>query len=298
MHSPATRSRTPCSPASPPARRRRVPAIVAVLLTVAAIAGCGAGPRDGAPGGRDRASKAARPAPPPVHAGFDYQIGGAYPPPEGVRVVSRDRGQSPASGHYNICYVNGFQAQPDALDRWQRHHPELVLHTRGGKPVMDTDWNEALLDTSTAARRKALARIVGRWIDGCAEKGFQAVELDNLDSYERSGGRLTEADNVAFAALLTRRAHRSGLAAGQKNAGELLARRTTMGFDFAVTEECGQYKECGQYAKAYGDRVLDVEYTAKGLAAACRTWGKRLSIVGRDLDVRPEGEDGYVHERC
>ncbi|MGP3991683.1 endo alpha-1,4 polygalactosaminidase [Streptomyces sp. 3N207] len=279
------------------ARSHRVPVLVAALLAVASLAGCGAGPGGGTLD-RGRTSTAARPTPPPVHAGFDYQIGGAYPPPDGVRVISRDRGHSPASGQYSICYVNAFQAQPDALDRWQRHHPELVLRTKGGKPVLDTDWNEALLDTSTAAHRKALARIVGRWIDGCAKKGFQAVELDNLDSYERSGGRLTEADNVAFAALLTRRAHRSGLAAGQKNAQELPARRSTMGFDFAVTEECGQYKECGQYAKAYDDRVLDVEYTAKGLAAACRTWGKRLSVVRRDLDVRPAGEDGYVHERC
>ncbi|OEV19859.1 hypothetical protein AN219_27525, partial [Streptomyces nanshensis] len=73
-----------------------------------------------------------------------------------------------------------------------------------------------------------LANLVGGWIDGCAEKGFQAVEVDNLDSYERSGDRLSRADNVAFAALLTRRAHRSGLAAGQKNAQELLPRRTAM----------------------------------------------------------------------
>ncbi|MET9860237.1 endo alpha-1,4 polygalactosaminidase [Streptomyces smyrnaeus] len=278
-------------------RNRRVPALVAALLAVAVLAGCGAEPGDSTPE-RDRTSTAGRPAPPPVHAGFDYQIGGAYPPPDGVRVVSRDRAHKPAAGRYSICYVNGFQAQPDALDWWQRHHPELVLHGAGGKPVMDTDWNEALLDTSTAARRKALARIVGGWIEGCADKGFQAVELDNLDSYERSGKRLTRADNVKFAALLTRRAHRSGMAAGQKNAQELLEQRAAMGFDFAVTEECGQYQECGSYAKAYDDRVLDVEYTAKGLAAACRTWGERLSIVRRDLDVRPEGEDGHLYERC
>ncbi|MBQ1124784.1 MULTISPECIES: endo alpha-1,4 polygalactosaminidase [Streptomyces] len=278
-------------------RNRRVPALVAALLAVAVLAGCGGEPGERSPE-RDRASTADRPAPPPVHAGFDYQIGGAYPPPDGVRVVSRDRAHKPAAGRYSICYVNGFQAQPDALDWWQRNHPDLVLHGAGGKPVMDTDWNEALLDTSTATRRKALARIVGGWIEGCADKGFQAVELDNLDSYERSGKRLTRGDNVKFAALLTRRAHRSGMAAGQKNAQELLGQRDAMGFDFAVTEECGQYRECGSYAKAYDDRVLDVEYTAKGLAAACRTWGERLSIVRRDLDVRPEGEDRHLYERC
>src|SRR5262245_46420773 len=49
---------------------------------------------------------------PPAHAKFDYQIGGAYAPPSGVRVVSRDHDAQPASGLYNICYVNAFQAQP------------------------------------------------------------------------------------------------------------------------------------------------------------------------------------------
>ncbi|MFI8849469.1 endo alpha-1,4 polygalactosaminidase [Streptomyces sp. NPDC053499] len=285
------------TPAASAARSRRVSALVAALLAVAGLAACGGGPDGGTPD-HERTSTADRPALPPVHAGFDYQIGGGYTPPDGVRVVSRDRSDKPAAGRYSICYVNGFQAQPGALDWWQENHPELVLHDADGKPVMDTDWNEALLDTRTAARRKALARIVGRWIEGCAEKGFQAVELDNLDSYERSGKRLTRGDNVKFAALLTRRAHRSGLAAGQKNGQELLEQRSAMGFDFAVTEECGQYKECGQYAKAYDDRVLDVEYTAKGLAAACRTWGERLSIVRRDLDVSAEGEDGYLYKRC
>ncbi|MFI7241172.1 endo alpha-1,4 polygalactosaminidase [Streptomyces qinglanensis] len=279
------------------ANRGRTRALVTVLLLGAALSGCGAGQGDGSPA-PGRSPSAARPALPPVHAGFDYQIGGAYPPPDGVRVLSRDRAHDPAPGHYNVCYVNGFQAQPDALDWWQRHHPGLVLRTGSGKPVMDTDWNEALLDTSTAAHRKELAGIVGRWIDGCAEKGFQAVEVDNLDSYERSGDRLSRADNVAFAALLTRQAHRRGLAAGQKNAQELLPRRTAMGFDFAVAEECGQYDECDRYAEAYDDRVLDVEYTAEGLAAACRTWGERLSVVRRDLDVRPAGEEGHRYERC
>ncbi|NSC24760.1 endo alpha-1,4 polygalactosaminidase [Streptomyces albus subsp. chlorinus] len=279
-------------------RGRRFARTAAVLAVVAAaVAGCGSTSSGSGPEhDRDSAGKQVRQ--PPKHAGFDYQIGGGYRPADGVRVVSRDRGDRPASGRYNLCYVNAFQAQPDALDWWEQHHPRLLLRTGGGKPVMDREWDEALFDTSTAARRAALARIVGGWIDGCAEKGFQAVELDNLDSAERSGGRLDHADNVKFAALLTRRAHQKGLAAGQKNAAELLNKRSATGFDFAVTEQCGRYDECGQYARAYDDRVLDVEYDTKGMAAACRKWGDRLSVVRRDMDVRPRGQSGYVFEQC
>ncbi|GAB3898943.1 hypothetical protein GCM10029964_084170 [Kibdelosporangium lantanae] len=57
---------------------------------------------------------AAAVAAPPAHATFDYQIGGAYGPPSGVRVVTRDHTAAPAAGLYNICYVNAFQAQPGA----------------------------------------------------------------------------------------------------------------------------------------------------------------------------------------
>ena len=235
--------------------------------------------------------------PPPAAASFDYQIGGPYPPAPDVRVVSRDRSAAPAAGRYTICYVNAFQAQPEELAWWRRAHPDLLLRTSGGAPVVDRDWDEVLLDVSTPARRAALAAVVGAWIDGCARRGFQAVEPDNLDSYQRSGGRLTAADNVAFAGLLARRAHADGLAIGQKNTAELLPRHAVVGFDFAVTEECGRYAECERYASAYPGRVLDVEYDRSGLAAACRNAG-RPSVVLRDRAVSPVGAAGHRYATC
>ncbi|MEU7347199.1 endo alpha-1,4 polygalactosaminidase [Streptomyces bacillaris] len=245
---------------------------------------------------------AAKPAPkvvlPQANAAFDYQIGGAYTPPAGVEALSRDRGAKPVRGLYNVCYVNAFQTQPDALDWWDKQHPDLVLRDSGGEPVNDEAWGEALLDTSTAAKRTRLAKIVGGWIDGCAKSGFQAVEPDNLDSYERSGGRLTRAHNAAFAKLLAARAHTAGLAIGQKNTTDLLEQREEIGFDFAVAEECGRYDECADYATAYGNRVFVVEYTTRDFAKACSAVGAKGSVVRRDLDVRPAGQEGYVFATC
>jgi hypothetical protein len=236
--------------------------------------------------------------PPPVNAMFDYQIGAPYPPAHGVRVVSRDRSSTPAATLYNICYVNAFQVQPEELDWWKRTHPDLLLRGAGGGLVVDKDWNEALLDVSTPAKRAELASIVGGWIDGCARRGFQAVEPDNLDSYERSAGHLTRSDNAAFAGLLARRAHDDGLAIGQKNTTELLARHASIGFDFAVTEECGRYGECGPYASAYANRVFDIEYRADDFATACRHSGATLAVVLRDRDVSPPGTRHYVFRAC
>ncbi|MFJ4715898.1 endo alpha-1,4 polygalactosaminidase [Streptomyces sp. NPDC088785] len=279
----------------PVPRRSARPSAVGLLLAAAALllTACTAPPS--ATGSADRSPAVVRPAP---HVGFDYQIGGPYPPPRGVRAVSRDRTAEPAKGLYNVCYVNAFQAQPDALDRWRRDDPGLLLRDDEDDLVIDEDWNEALFDISTAGRRARLAKIVGRWVEGCGADGFQAVELDNLDSYTRSDGLLDASDAVAFARLLTDRAHAAGLAAGQKNTAELLPERAAAGFDFAVAEECGSYDECGAYAKAYDDRVFAVEYRAADFARACRAYGGRISLVLRDVDVRPAGTKGYVRRTC
>ncbi|MEV7320092.1 endo alpha-1,4 polygalactosaminidase [Streptomyces sp. NPDC093970] len=266
-----------------------------VLLTAAALAAAGCSGTASGPGTASK-TPAAKVSAPPVHAGVDYQLGGAYTPPKGVSVVSRDHTASPAPGLYNICYVNAFQAQPDARGDWDA---DLLLRDRSGKVVMDEDWGEAMLDIGTPGKRARIAEKVDDWIDACADKGFDAVEPDNYDSYTRAPrGLLTAADAEAFQTLLVRHAHARHLAVAQKNTLELAGDRERVGLDFAVVEECGQYDECGAYVDAFGDHVIVVEYTGKGLERACAGWGDRISIVRRDLDVTPAGHDGYLRETC
>jgi Glycoside-hydrolase family GH114 len=234
---------------------------------------------------------------PPLNAGLDYQLGGAYTPPTGVGIVSRDRNEKPAVGLYNICYVNGFQAQPDEKDFWLQQHPDLVLRDQAGKPVIDPDWDEMLLDVSSADKRTRLAQIEADWIAGCAEHGFDAVEVDNLDSYARSGGRIREADAVAFMALLSGHAHDHGLAIAQKNSAEIVGQRKQMGTDFAVSEECMHYKECDTYVGAYGRNVLIIEYVRADFDAACKSY-PNYAIVLRDHELVSKGSAGYVYDGC
>ncbi|MCB5165387.1 endo alpha-1,4 polygalactosaminidase [Streptomyces bambusae] len=232
------------------------------------------------------------------NAAFDYQIGGAYTPAADVKVVSRDRSDKPAKGRYNICYVNGYQAQPEELRWWQKRHPDLLLKDRDGRYVVDGAWNEVLLDISSAAKRKRLAAIVGAWFDGCARSGYRAVEPDNLDSFSRSKRYLSKADSTAFAVLLAKRAHAAGLAIGQKNTPEMLADRGRIGFDFAVAEECGRYAECGAYRAVYGGRVYVIEYRHRDFTKACAAWARTLSVVERNRDVRTPRKAGYVRNAC
>jgi hypothetical protein len=238
---------------------------------------------------------------PPARAQFDYQIGGAYTPDGAVGIVDRDRTAPPAAGKYNICYINAFQTQPDAARWWQSKHRNLLLK-RSGRYVTDSAWNEMLLDTSTARKRRALAAIMGGWMSGCQKAGYQAIEPDNLDSWSRSQHRLSMANNKAYARLLIRQAHARGLAIAQKNAPELGSAGKALGFDFAIAEECNVYDECGQYTGPYGNRVYEIEYTDNGglpnFLAACAARGSSISIVYRDRDVVPQGDGNYTYRTC
>ncbi len=268
--------------------RRRLPIVVIVLGTA-----CLPAPANGA----QRAV-----VPPPGNAQFDYQLGGAYPPARATRIVVRDRTERPARGRYNVCYVNAFQTQREENAWWRTHHPRLLLRKRG-RAVQDPGWpGEVLLDTRTRSRRAALARIIGRWLRGCAQDGFRAVDLDNLDSWTRSRKLLRKSGNAALARSLVTRAHRLGLAVAQKNTVELLPQARRIGFDFAIAEDCQRYDECDAFTAVYGRRVYEVEYEdgagLDGFRDACTARGATISITYRDRDLRPAGRRGHRSAFC
>jgi hypothetical protein len=227
----------------------------------------------------------------PTGTDVDYQLGGPADPPSHVGIVVRDRSEPPAARRFNICYVNGFQTQPGESRFWRKHR-DLLLHDAAGHLVVDEGWGETLLDVRTAAGRKALARIEGRWVQACARHGYDAVEYDNLDSFTRSNGLISKRDAVRFARLLVGQAHRHGLAAGQKNLAGFDG--TRIGYDFAVAEECGRYDECRRYVDHFGDHVLMVEYRERDFAATCATYGLTHAVELRDLELTPAG----VHRWC
>jgi hypothetical protein len=249
---------------------------------------------------------------PPANGKFDYQIGGDYPLPRGVKVVSRDwfEGAAP-TGAYGICYVNAFQTQPndpnvdrpDEKDNWPA---VLVLTALGDDPNWDGEY---LIDISTAEKRAAAAAHVKPMTQTCANKGFKAVEFDNLDSWTRfqdspvaAQPPFGRAEAVAYAALLVADAHALGLAVAQKNTAELshTEARSQIGFDFAIAEECGRWKECGRYRANYGNLVFVIEYRKKDFKKDCKNkkLRKRLSIVLRDINVTQPGSGSYKYRAC
>lgn len=276
---------------------RRSSVRIRSLALLAAIVLTGCTPADGVAGDdvESRWDAAASGA-------IDYQLGGAYEPAPGTTIVARDASDPPADGTFSICYLNGFQTQPADGEWWLAEHPDLVLHGADGEPAIDPGWpDEMALDTSTRERRDAIARIVQPWIAGCADDGYDAVELDNLDSWMRFDG-LTMEGNLALAALLVDAAHAEGLWVAQKNALDAGQAGPDAGFDLVVTEECGQYHECAAYAELYGDRHVDIEYVEStsedGFAAMCEAGDVPALSVLRDRPLSVEGADGHVRVPC
>lgn len=259
---------------------------VTVLAAVAVVAGGGV-------------ASAAPVTLPPVGGAPDYQLGTPYPPSAPVTIVARDRTATPPAGRYGICYVNAFQTQPGQLGGWPS---EVLLRSPVGNPVADPDWpDEVLLDTRTPEQRTIIRDVAGSWIRECAQKGYQAVEFDNLDSYTRTGGVLRRDDAVALARELVAIAHGAGLAAAQKNAAQDAPVMRAAGFDFAVAEECAAYDECASYSGVYGEHVVDIEYTdnlPRPFSQMCADTTTPASVVLRDRDLVAPSEPGYQFELC
>lgn len=273
-----------------------------VLLTITLTA-C-------APGAQDSSTPEQDVNLPPTTGVFDYQLGGAYDRldqgegPVAIDVVVRDATAQPLAGAYSVCYVNGFQTQPGDADIWLGQEG-LLLQDEAGELVIDPEWpDEYVLDPSTPAQRDGILAIIGPVIDGCAESGFDAVEIDNLDTWTRFD-EIDEAGAHALAAAYVDRAHRAGMAIAQKNAAEITAlAHEELGFDFAVTEECGVWGECAAYTDVYGDHVLQIEYpdalAEKGMTFAdvCAQPDRAPLTILRDLDLVAAAEPDHLYEAC
>ena len=125
--------------------------------------------------------------------------------------------------------------------------------------VLDGWPHERWLDVR---RMRILRPIVSARLDRCAAKGFDAVEFDNVDGYSnRTGFPLTKADQLRYDSWLARAAHRRGLQPGLKNSLGLV-RDLVDDFDWALNEQCVQYRECGRYRPFIdaGKAVFVLEY--------------------------------------
>ena len=218
---------------------------------------------------------------PSSYTNWDYQLSSGYQPQgDNVTIVVRDRDDEPIPGMYNICYINRFQTQSDRADiaAWTR----LGVNTG----VTDSEWPEYILDIRSKRKRARIARRLVGFMKGCKAKGFQAIEIDNMDTALRTEGQVStlglnfRRHTVPLLKRLIRAAHSPELdmAIGQKNSAEVSQKLSSLGFDFAIAESCHKYDECGEYTQYYGTKVLRVEYPR---ALTCDSGYIRPTILRR-----------------
>ncbi|MFJ3771159.1 endo alpha-1,4 polygalactosaminidase [Streptomyces sp. NPDC090075] len=155
------------------------------------------------------------------------------------------------AGRKVICYLS-----TGAYEDWRpdaKKFPKSVLGRGNG-------WEgERWLDIR---RTDVLKPLMAARLDMCKEKGFDAVEPDNMDGYKnRTGFPLKAADQLRYNRLIARLAHDRGMAVGLKNDLDQIP-QLVGDFDFAVNEQCAQYGECADlvpFVKA-DKAVFHVEY--------------------------------------
>ncbi|WP_069771195.1 endo alpha-1,4 polygalactosaminidase [Streptomyces sp. LUP30] len=232
--------------------------LVALLL-----AGCSAAPDDGPrddDGPRNGATATAgtwwRPAP---GVGWQWQLSGRLDTSVDVPVYDIDGFDHDAAtvaglhddGRRVVCYLS-----TGAWEDWRpdaKKFPASVIGEGNG-------WKgERWLDIR---RTDVLEPLLAARLDMCRDKGFDAVEPDNMDGYRNTTGfPIGAADQLRYNRLVARLAHERGMSVGLKN--DLDQIPALVGdFDFAVNEQCAQYGECADltpFVEA-GKAVFHVEY--------------------------------------
>ncbi|WP_315973358.1 endo alpha-1,4 polygalactosaminidase [Vibrio chagasii] len=158
------------------------------------------------------------------------------------------------SGIKVVCYFSAGSYEDYRDDR------ELFLPNTLGNTLDGWD-NERWLDIRSAN----VHSIMTKRLDIAKNKGCDGVKPDNMDGYtNNSGFNLTSQDQLAYNRFIANEAHKRGLAVGLKNdldqIGELVEY-----FDFAVNEQCFEYKECDALLPFinHGKPVLTAEYLDK-----------------------------------
>lgn len=193
---------------------------------------------------------------------WDWQIGRTFPLKRtGSRAV-------------DIYDIDGFLTTKGQIRRIRASWPASSLAHPRTICYLDLAWEDYRPDGSPAPRglfpADALGRVYygypeERWVDFrqldalkpmlierismCARKGFDAVELDDIDSFDppaTTGFYLTPGDAQNYLAFAFNLIHSYGMTAVWKNSPSL-ARWGVRYSDGAVVEECYVYHECGSW---------------------------------------------------
>jgi len=199
-----------------------------------------------------------------------YDVDGFETPRATVAALHRD-------GRVAICYLD--------VGSWESYRPDAgrFPHSVIGRRYEGFP-DERWLDVS---RFRLFAPILERRFGLCARKGFDAVEPDNVAGWEnRTGFDLTAADQLRFNRWVAARVHALGMAVALKNDPQQVSQLAGP-FDFAIVEECFQYRECDSYSPFVrrGKAVFEAEYELGPSAYCTAAKGLGFSAIRKSYDL-------------
>jgi hypothetical protein len=198
---------------------------------------------------------------------------------DGFETSALEVGAMQAEGKHVVCYIDVGTAEDFRPD--YSAFPRSVLGRSNGWP------GEKWIDIRQLS---VIEPIMTARFQMCREKGFDAVEPDNIEAASnRSGFPITAAQQLTYNEWLAGEVHSLGMAILQKNDGEQSAQLEPY-FDGALTEQCNQYAECADYRPYLqaGKPVINAEYRLK-LSRFCAA-DDAAGIVGARFNLALNGK--------
>ncbi|MEM1431783.1 MAG: endo alpha-1,4 polygalactosaminidase [Pseudomonadota bacterium] len=180
-----------------------------------------------------------------------------------METTTQDISDLKARGVKTVCYVS-IGAAENYRDDYEQFPPHVLGADYYGWP------DEKFIDIRAL---DVVLPIMQARIDECAARGFDAIEPDNMDTWDNETGfPLTQADQIAYVVAIAEYTRAKGLEIAHKNAPTLIEPLHQL-FDFAIVESCFQYDFCDMYGPylAAGKDVLAAEYPETGIdmSAVC-----------------------------
>lgn len=166
-----------------------------------------------------------------------------------------------AKGMHVVCYVSAGTAE-DFRSDYSSFSSAVKGKTNGW---LGERWLDIRSDT--------LKPIMTARFQNCKNKGFDAVEPDNIDGFTNSTGfPLTAADQLAYNTWIANTVHSFGMSVALKNDGDQ-AKTLEPLFDFGLVEECARYKECQDFFpfRDNNKAVFAAEYQKNKQSQYCST---------------------------
>ncbi len=222
---------------------------------------------------------------PPISTSWQWQLIGTIDQSVVADMYDIDLFDTPASvvtslhaqGRKVVCYMSA-----GTYENWRSDAAQFPAAVLGSG--VDGWPGEKWLDVR---RIDVLGPIMEARMDLCKQKGFDALEPDNIDGYANASGfPLTAQDQLTYNIWLTTAAHARGLSIGLKNDLDQVTALVSH-FDWAINEQCFQYNECAlltPFIRA-GKAVFVVEYKLATSAFCQKAVDLSFNAMKKNLDL-------------